>query len=130
MFLPEPHLSGSENHHFWGDINHWFLRQLVGINVNPGEDNPNRILVRPNFVEALDHAKGSYDAVGGTVRVAWNRTEDSDDIQLKVEADEGLTCDLELPAGFYFKDSGRTYLSGAQAFADGRTAELTIVNKR
>lgn len=129
MFLPEGRLSGSENHHFWGDINHWFLRQLAGINVNPRGHQPNRIIIKPHFVEALDWVKGEYNGVHG-IQVEWQRTSDHEGINLMVTAEEGLQCDLELPSGYYFKDSGRTYLSDAEAFADGRTVDLQIVQSR
>lgn len=108
MFVPEGRLSGSENHHFWGDINHWFLRQLCGINVNPNRKNPNEICIHPHFVTELNSIRGSYKAVDGKVSVEWSRV--NQQISLTVTADEGLDVSIELDSGYSFENSGLSYL--------------------
>lgn len=107
MFVPEGERSGSENHHFWGDINHWFMRHLAGINVNPRGNDPNRILLKPRFVSDLDYVHAEYEAVDGTIRVNWQRK--GAEIELTVEAADGLRVDIELENGYVFKQSGLAY---------------------
>lgn len=107
MFLPEGQLSGSENHHFWGDINHWFVRQLAGINVNPKGGNPNHILIKPRFVAALDFVKASYEAVDASLQLEWRR--EGDVIVLDIHADEGLEIELALEQGYVFQETGLAY---------------------
>lgn len=76
MFLPEGQLSGSENHHFWGDISHWFLRYLCGINVNPQQDDPEFIKISPHFNVDLTEVEGSYKTPQGEIHVQWKKTDD------------------------------------------------------
>ena len=76
MFLPEGQLSGSENHHFWGDISHWFLRYLCGINVNPQQDDPEFIKISPHFNVDLTEVEGSYKTPQGEIHVRWKKTDD------------------------------------------------------
>lgn len=107
-FQPEGKSCGSHNHHFWGDILHWFMRHLAGINVNPHEKDPNDVLIRPRFVSALDQAKGYYDTPAGRVSVSWERKEE--EIFLTVQWDPGVKCRIQLESGFVFEDSKRSFL--------------------
>ncbi len=53
FMLPETKWLDSRNHQFWGDVTHWFISCLTGIQYN-GAD---QILdIRPRFIEALDYA--------------------------------------------------------------------------
>ncbi len=90
----------SLNHHFYGDINHWFLRHILGINVNPYKDNPNEIVISPEFISSLDFAEGSYEAPAGKAYVRWER--DGDKIKLTVSADEGIKLSVKLKNGYCF----------------------------
>lgn len=102
---------GSLNHHFFGDIKHWFMRQICGINVNPHGDNPNEVLVYPHFVEGLSHAEATYDAPAGKVTVSWKR--DGDKIILSAYADEGVKISVKLENGYCFEGTARCYFENA-----------------
>lgn len=107
MFVPEGERSGSENHHFWGDINHWFLRQLLGLNINPRLNDPNHILVQPHFVEQLEGIEGSYDAPGGSITVKWTR--DNEHILLEIKTTGTLTVDLQLDQAYLATDNWQRF---------------------
>ena len=88
----------SLNHHFWGDISHFFIRQLAGINYRLGE-----LTVSPKFAAALDHAEGFHLAPEGEVRVRWERNADGG-ISLDITVPEGLAGFIKLPLGWVFGD--------------------------
>ena len=79
---------GSHNHHFLGDVARWFIRSLAGLEIV----NCHRIQVCPSFVRELDSAEASYALPGGTVSVAWKRTENR--IQLTVTHPADVLCEI------------------------------------
>ncbi len=97
----------SFNHHFFCDIKQWFIRQLVGINVNPTQKDPNDIVIKPHFIAALDHAKGSYDAPNGSIAVEWKK--DGDKILFSVNTSGHIKYRILLENGYAFERSNVTY---------------------
>ncbi len=95
----------SLNHHFYGDINHFFLRRILGVNVNPTGKDANRIVVAPNFISTLNFAEGHYDAPAGRVYIKWQR--DGENVKLTVKADEGVKTEIRLPDGYMFVRDGQ-----------------------
>ena len=87
----------SLNHHFWGDISHFFIRHLAGIDYRLGELN-----ITPKFVASLDFAEGWHVAPEGQIRVRWAR--EGDKIMLDVTVPEGLPGLIKLPMGWVFED--------------------------
>jgi len=102
-FVPDGMSPGSHNHHFLGDISHWFMRHVGGLNINPALDNPNVILVKPRFIQDLDNAKVWHDLPAGRVIVQWNREKDGI-IRLKVECPGEVVCHIQLENGWRFAD--------------------------
>ncbi len=96
----------SRNHHFFGDIISWFMKNLVGININPYEDNPREVRFAPKFIDALDHAEGEYDSVCGKVSAHWER--DGEDILYSYKVPEGMYAELVVECG-YKTDMGTTW---------------------
>ncbi len=96
----------SLNHHFFGDIVSWFLQRVVGICVNPRGISPDQIDVTPDFLNALDHAEGFYTAPAGKVSVKWAKADKA--ATLEIEAPDGVTGHIRLPAGWVFVDEKRT----------------------
>lgn len=90
----------SLDHHMYCDVNHWFMRHILGINVNPKDNDANYIVIKPNFISSLEFAEGYYDAPAGRVTVKWKR--DGENIDIDVKCDEGVKCDIKLPAGYTF----------------------------
>ena len=114
MFKPDGISEKSRNHHFLGDITHWFMRQLAGLNVNPHKTDPNEILVHPHFIDALDHASAWYDLPAGRVEISWRR--DGEGIALSVNGAGGIDCKIELDAGYGIGIANRPYAKGFGEF--------------
>ena len=102
---------GSNNHHFFCDIKQWFLRQLVGINVNPYEDDPNELVIEPHFASALNFAEGSYDAPNGSITVKWEK--DGENVLLSVKTVGDIKFRIVLDEGYAFANSRRAFLEKA-----------------
>ena len=98
----------SRNHHFWGDINSWFIQYLAGIRLNPLGTDVNRVNIAPCFVDSLDHAEGWHIAPAGKITSSWVR--EGDQIRLTLEIPEGMTGNILLESGFTFTDGYRTKL--------------------
>lgn len=115
--------TGSLNHHFFGDIKQWFLRQVCGINVNPHLDDPNEILVYPHFVEELAFAEGTYDAPQGRVHVKWTRA--GNKIILTANAEGSVKISVKLDNGycFYSNISTKCYIE------NGGVTGATVIKK-
>ncbi len=111
-FVADLEHCGSQNHHFLGDTNHWFMRHVVGINVNPTGDDANNIVIKPNFINDLTFAEGSYEAPAGKIFVRWER--DGENVNISVKCDEGIKCEIRLPSGYMFgaDQYRRTYYVG------------------
>ncbi len=63
----------SLNHHMFGDISSWFLKNILGINVNPNGENHKHILIKPCTLKEMDYALGSYKRDNGAVFVSWKK---------------------------------------------------------
>ena len=62
----------SLNHHFWGDISHWFIRRLAGIHYDVRAKR-GAADIKPLFVPQLAFAEGFHVAPEGEIRVRWER---------------------------------------------------------
>lgn len=132
-FMPAVTDMASLNHHFFGDINHWFIRTILGINVNPDENDPNRIVVKPYFIRGLDHAEGEYDAPAGKVTVKWTRI-DENSVELDVWFCEGVRGSIILPDGYTYEEGKGSFRSheknALRNFADKSVCEVVKTNSR
>ncbi len=112
VFCKSKDMCLSHNHHFLGDVNHFFMRHVLGINVNPYCDDPNRIIIKPIFACDLDFAEGSYEAPGGRLEVKWSR--EGENVRLCVKNDESIKVEIRLPDGYMLgeDDFYRTWIKG------------------
>lgn len=90
----------SLNHHFWGDISHWFIRWVAGIHYNP--DREGGLNIVPAFISGLSKAQGWHQAPEGRVFVTWEK--EGEAILLTIEAPEELTGWIKLPENAVFKE--------------------------
>ncbi|MBR2043849.1 MAG: family 78 glycoside hydrolase catalytic domain [Clostridia bacterium] len=100
---PQPWLS--LNHHFFGDISHFFISDIAGIRVNDGFKNADNIDIAPNFISALNNAKAYFESVKGRVDAAWERN--GNEIKLSLVIPEGIKGEIKLPAGAVFADGSK-----------------------
>lgn len=63
----------SLNHMMFGEIGAWFFKALGGINVDESHPGFKNVLLKPNFVNGLDHFNASYDGPYGTIISSWTR---------------------------------------------------------
>lgn len=92
----------SKNHHFWGDVSAWFIKQLAGINYNPNRIDLKEVLISPHFISSLDSAYGCFESKYGKIVSSWKK--DNDIINLEVFIPEGLYGNIILPTGYAFGD--------------------------
>ena len=95
-------VADSRNHHFWGDISNFFIRQLAGIRLDPAGGDVGRLDIVPRFVQSLDHAEGWHIAPAGEIRSAWVR--EGDLIRLTLQIPEGMKGRILPEPGFTFTD--------------------------
>ena len=87
----------SHNHHFFGDISAWFIKNLAGIVPNPDVTDANNILISPAFVGSLSYAEGWYTAPAGRIDVRWERK--GGKIELDVNVPDGVNGKIRLRHG-------------------------------
>ena len=102
----------SMNHHFWGDISAWFIKCIVGIQLNPDKHNVNSLKLKPAFIEALDHATAFHEAPAGTIAVSWKR--EGKEIILDVKIPKDISATVEIGPNFCFENRAcsKTIVSG------------------
>ncbi len=82
-FCPPGERTGSHNHHFMAEPSAWYLKYIAGIRVNPNNDNCNKVVVSPIFIDEILSASGHYENDDGRVEVSWKKDE-SGKIELRV----------------------------------------------
>lgn len=98
-FIPEGVvLPYSRNHHFWGDISHWFIRHIGGICVNPNGENPNSLDIRPHFIKQLDYAEAKHTTPFGQIVSSWKR--EGNQVILKITAPASTGGYVYAPDGY------------------------------
>ena len=107
----------SRNHHFFGDISHWFYRWLGGINVNPYGDNSNYVEISPCFISDISFVEASYDLPSGKVSVKWERKE-NEKISLKILANDEIEVRFIAPDGYIIEDPADRMFDGKRMVCD------------
>ena len=115
----DPVTVSSANHHFWGDISAWFIKNLSGIRFNPNGNDIRKVDLRPSFVSTLDFAEGWYEAPDGKIFTRWERQ--GEEIVLTVEVPDAIRASLFLENGYV--------LENGTAFAPVKSGEYHIRRK-
>ncbi len=91
-FMPDGAPLDSHNHHFFGDIARWFIRELAGLRV----ENSKTVIIRPKHLSSVSSAEAWYDLPVGRVFVRWEIDADG---RMLVEygCPEGVDCSVEMP---------------------------------
>lgn len=100
----------SLNHHFWGDISAWFIKNISGIHFNPQGNDITKLDIKPSFVKELESAEGYYIAPAGKIISAWERKEN------------GIVINLEIPKNI----NACVILKGGYKFVDGTTEKKVV----
>lgn len=103
-FQPEGGPIHSKNHHFWGDVSHWFISCVSGIQY--GRKNGKAFLeIKPAFIEQLEWAEGWHQSPEGKIHVRWEK--DQGEINLSLEIPVSLEGNILLPDGAVFEDGSK-----------------------
>ncbi len=105
-FLKVEENHNSLNHHFFGDVISWMMKNLAGININPYEENHKSVIFRPRFIESMQFAKASFKSCDGLIKSEWYR--EGDEIVCKFAAPHTFNAEFYAYDGYRFKDSYRT----------------------
>ncbi|MBR5112720.1 MAG: hypothetical protein IK097_04765, partial [Clostridia bacterium] len=100
--------ANSLNHHFFGDIESWFIQKVAGIEVNPGNTSADEFVIHPDFNVPVEFAEAFFEAPCGRIEVRWDKNESGAVLSLKVPA--GAKGIIRAPAGYVFEDGGDTVL--------------------
>jgi alpha-L-rhamnosidase len=120
--------SGSQDHHFLGEVASWFVHGLAGIQQAPGSVAYHSLLVKPALVGNLRHAAGTYTTPQGTASASWIRSNGGDLATLDVTIPANTTAEVDVPAmshGTTFTTSGTAdvhyvgYRDGARVYHVG-----------
>ena len=98
LFTPISTEQSSCNHHFFGDILSWFVRNLAGIRFDPDYNGSGTVRIEPHFPESMSFAeaemKVSYKDENAVVRSKWYR--DGEKIVLITSIPNGMKAVLKL----------------------------------
>lgn len=92
----------SQNHPMFGSINEWFYKSILGI--NQGSSGFEKIIIKPQPVEGLNWAKGSYNSVRGEISSDWIIEGNTFSIQVKTPVNS--TAEVWIP----LKLNGKTLI--------------------
>lgn len=88
--------SRSQNHLFFGTIDHWFFQYVGGI--RPAAPGFKRMLIKPYIVGDLTHARATTETPYGQVTSAW-RLDEQSNFTLEVEIPVNTTATVYVPFG-------------------------------
>ena len=89
-FMPDGAPNDSHNHHFFGDIARWFIREAAGLRV----EDRKTVTIRPAFLKEINFAEAYYELPAGRVSVQWKR-DGQGKLTLQYDCPETVTCKIE-----------------------------------
>ena len=104
-FYEEGTKISSLNHHFRGDISHWFISSLGGICYNPDCNNPYTVNICPHFLKTLTHAEAYHLSPVGKISSKWRRN--GEKIILYITVPEHTFGKIVVSDGYAF-ENGKT----------------------
>lgn len=88
----------SMNHHFWGDISAWFIKDIAGIKYNKDFIKSGMLEISPAFIEKLDYANAWHESPDGMISSGWKR--ENGNIKLKILHPSKLDVRIIIPRGW------------------------------
>lgn len=89
----------SLNHHFWGDVSHWFISCVVGICY---VTESGKVEIRPSFIKQLAWCEAYYEACEGRISVRWEKN--CQGIVLQIIIPDLIEGKIYLEDGYQFMD--------------------------
>jgi hypothetical protein len=114
----------SQNHFMLGHIMEWFYAGLAGI--RPGADGFRHFVIRPEPVEDIAWAKGSYRSIRGEIRSEWHQ--DGQRFSLRVTVPPNTQATVYVPAKSLdaVTENGRTAATAAGVMSAGMEAGRAV----
>lgn len=82
----------SQNHVMQlGDLIIWFYEDLAGIKNSENSHGFKKITMKPQIIDGLDYANGSYQSVHGIIKSSWKKTESSFDWEITIPCNTTAT---------------------------------------
>ena len=83
----------SFNHHFFGDVSHWFFANILGISVNPDVTDPDSVLIRPCEISDITFARGKRIMPHGEISLEWERRDGGIFVKITTAGDVKASVD-------------------------------------
>ncbi len=90
--------TGSQDHHFLGQVAWWLVHGLAGIAQAPGSVGYRSLVIKPALVGDLDHAAATYTTPQGTASSSWTRGRNSRLSTLHVRVPPNTSARVHVPA--------------------------------
>ncbi len=95
---PDSYKITSKNHHFFGDISAFFIKDICGIGYNPNLDDLDYVEIKPHFVTGLENASAFHKMPKGNISVKWQKFEGY--ILLETGVPQNMKFAICLPKGY------------------------------
>lgn len=89
----------SLNHMMFGEIGGWFFKGLGGIMIDEKQPGFKHVLLKPHFVQGLEHFEAEHEGPHGMIRSAWKRQGKKVSYVVTVPANSSATVYFPLQAG-------------------------------
>ena len=90
--------TGSQNHHFHGQVASWFVHNLAGISQAPDSIGYRNLVIKPALVGDLEHAAGNYTTPQGDASSSWTRAANGLLSRLVVTVPPNTSARVHVPA--------------------------------
>jgi alpha-L-rhamnosidase len=114
----------SLNHMMFGDIGGWFFKGIGGIKPDERQPGFKNVLLRPNFVNGLDHFEASHRGPYGLIRSNWKRSGNKITYNVVLPANTTASVSFSLKSGQNVYLDGRIYPASFNLMSG--SYELTI----
>ncbi len=103
--------TGSQDHHFLGQVASWFVHGLAGIEQAPDSIGYRSLVIKPALVGDLNHAEGTYTTPRGVASSNWTRAANGLLSRLAVTVPPNTSARVSVPAG----SPGETFVASGDA---------------
>lgn len=93
-FMPDGAPNDSHNHHFFGDIIRWFVREIAGLKV---EDHK-KVIIAPSLIGAITWAQAYYELPDGRIALKWEINAEGK-LYLEYVCPDTVECSIVIPNG-------------------------------
>ena len=105
----------------FGDVLAWYVKHILGININPHCDGIKDVLIKPDIIPQLQFAEGYVNTENGKIYVKWEKLSDGT-LKLNIIVPENYYGFMVAPENWQFFDgmSHKALKSGEYILYDDR----------